>query len=91
MSVVKSAAAILAEIEGAPKPKRERPRAHRRRASADRTEAFNRGPRPSLGLEPRTQATPRDEAWHAEARAYRLAALEMGVHPLMPRDMYRKR
>lgn len=85
--MIKSAAQILAEIEP-PKPAR---KGRRRRADVDRTEAFNHGPRPSLGLEPRTQSSPRDDAYYADARAYRLAAIEYGVHPLMPRDMYARK
>lgn len=45
-------------------------------------------PKPTPRLEPRTQASPRDAAYYAEARAYRLAALEYGVWPLLPRDLY---
>lgn len=86
----KSAAAILADIDET-QPERKRPKGRRRReVKLDRTEAFNQGRRRQLGLEPRTQASPRDDAYYAEARAYRLAALEMGVHPLLPRDMYRR-
>lgn len=87
--MIKSAAAILAEIDDtkpAPIPKGRR----RRGTHLDRVEPFNHGPRPALGLEPRTQSSPRDDAYYADARAYRLAALEYGVHPLMARDLYAK-
>lgn len=76
--MIKSAADILADIEGAPKPKRHAPVIKKR--------AIVRAPA-NPGHQ---QSAVRDDDYYAEARAYRLAAIEYGVHPLMPKDLYRR-
>jgi hypothetical protein len=81
--VIKSAASILAEI-GDTKPVK------RRRRITDRAPKPQPVAKPKSRFEPRPVTIPRDDDYFDNARAYRLAAIEYGVHPLMPRNLYRR-
>jgi hypothetical protein len=80
--MITSAATILAEIDDTAPVER-----LRRIVTAPSPTPIKTGPKPAR--KPRTPVlVERAIDREADARAYRLAAIEHGVHPLLPRNLY---